>query len=59
MGNSTRHAEVVVAPEDNESWHCTIEPVYVFPIMDDNGTIVGWERRVYDDVVVLHERSMR
>jgi hypothetical protein len=29
----------------------TMNPVYVFPIMDDNYNVVDTERRVYDDVV--------
>ncbi|UFU07915.1 metallophosphoesterase family protein [Ruania halotolerans] len=31
----------------------TLTPVYLFPLMDEDYTVTGTERRVYDDVVTL------
>ena len=31
----------------------TLTPVYLFPIMDADYTVIGTERRIYDDVVAL------
>jgi hypothetical protein len=45
--------EINVTPMGGDQWQVTMEPVYVFPLMDANGAITGWERRVYNDVVTL------
>ena len=37
-------------------WRAVLTPVYVFPLMDEQGRIIGWERRVYDDEVTLIQR---
>ena len=34
-------------------WQATLEPVYIFVYKDASGKVRGFERRVYDDVVVL------
>ena len=42
-----------VVEGDHGEFEATIEPVYVFPLMDASGVVYGYERRVYDDVTVL------
>lgn len=53
-GKHYGHLEVSVAPDGDSRWTAALTPVYVFPIMDESGQVTGWERRVYDDEVVLH-----
>ncbi len=52
-GKHYGHLEVNVAPQDDGIWTAKMTPVQVFPIMDENGKVSGWERRQYEDVVVL------
>ncbi|MCA9097233.1 MAG: metallophosphoesterase family protein, partial [Planctomycetaceae bacterium] len=52
-GKHYGHMEVNVYIDSDGFWKAKLEPVYVFPLMNSSGTITGWERRVYDDVVVL------
>ncbi len=52
-GKHYGHMEVDVFLDSNGIWTAELEPVYNFPLMDTNGNVIGWERRVYDDVVVL------
>lgn len=34
-------------------WNARLDPVHIFPLMDPAGKVTGWERRIYDDTVVL------
>lgn len=52
-GKHYGHLEVNVAPVASGGWRAELQPVHVFPLTDDAGQVTGWERRVYDDVVVL------
>ncbi len=52
-GKHYGHLEVNVTPKGDGSWTATLTPVYVFPMMDEAGTVTGWERRQYEDEVVL------
>jgi hypothetical protein len=52
-GKHYSHLEVNVVEGDHGEFEATIEPVYVFPLMDASGVVYGHERRVYDDVTVL------
>ncbi len=52
-GKHYGHLEVNVFADDDGLWQAELTPVYVFPQMDELGNIIGWERRVYDDVTVL------
>jgi hypothetical protein len=52
-GKHYGHLEANVYPDDDGSWKAELTPVYVFPLMDDEGNVTGWERRVYDDVTTL------
>ena len=53
-GKHYGHMEVNVT-SDNGSWQAELTPAYVFPLMSETGKVVGWERRTYDDVVILHQ----
>lgn len=52
-GKHYGHLEVNVAPDAAGNWQAEIVPVAAFPLQDDNGAITGWERRTYDDRVVI------
>ncbi len=52
-GKHYGHMEVNVREVWPEIWQATLEPVYIFVHKDANGKAVGFERRVYNDVVVL------
>ena len=53
-GKHYGHMEINVSFDENaKRWSARILPVYAFPVMDQDGHITGWERRVYDDVVTL------
>ena len=52
-GKHYGHMEVNVREEKPGVWTATLEPVYIFVHRDANGKAAGFERRVYDDVVVL------
>ncbi len=58
-GKHYGHLEVNVHLENGE-WQAQLTPVYVFPLMDENGDVQRdenglpvYERRTYDDVTVL------
>jgi len=34
-------------------WQARMDPVYIFPLMQADGRVVGFERRVYADPVTL------
>jgi 3',5'-cyclic AMP phosphodiesterase CpdA len=55
-GKHYGHLEVNVDRDDDGFWKAELTPVCVFPLMDDEGKITGWQRRVYDDVVTLSAR---
>jgi hypothetical protein len=52
-GKHYGHLEVNVAPNGAGIWQTEITPVQLFPKLDTAGKLIGWERRVYDDVVTL------
>lgn len=52
-GKHYGHLEVNVSRDDAGQWRAVLTPVYIFPLMDDQGTITGWERRIYEDEVTL------
>lgn len=51
-GKHYGHLEVEVAQVEGR-WQATLTPVYVFPVMDKDGVLQRFERRVYPDVQVL------
>ena len=52
-GKHYGHLEVNISQESNGTWKAELTPVCVFPLMDAAGAVTGWERRSYDDEVVL------
>lgn len=53
-GKHYGHMEInVTFDAATRTWKAQLDPVYVFPLMDLNGTITGWERRIYDDTTIL------
>ncbi len=38
-------------------WQVEISPVHNFPLMNPEGQLVGWERRVYEDTVVIPQEK--
>jgi len=55
-GKHYGHVEVdVVRKQDGAGFTVTITPAYAFPILDPQkpGTVSGWERREYDDVLTF------
>jgi hypothetical protein len=55
-GKHYGHLEINVAPDDMGKWKVTIEPVHAFPLMDADGNVTGWERRVCNDVVEIPQQ---
>jgi 3',5'-cyclic AMP phosphodiesterase CpdA len=58
-GKHYGHLEVNVVPNAQGKWHAELTPVCVFPLLDSEGKLIGWERRVYNDVVTLTALSER
>jgi 3',5'-cyclic AMP phosphodiesterase CpdA len=53
-GKHYGHLEVEVMPLSDDRWQAVLTPVYIFPLFDTDGaTYLGYERRVYRDVVTL------
>jgi hypothetical protein len=52
-GKHYGHLEVDVLPRRSGGWQAVLKPVHVFPLFDADGTYLGSERRLYDDVVTL------
>jgi hypothetical protein len=52
-GKHYGHIETNVFLDVDGYWKATIDPVYVFPLMNADGAVIGWERRVYDDSITL------
>lgn len=55
-GKHYGHVEVNVSQSPDGTWQATLTPAYIFPLMDDQGTVTAWERRTYDDEVTLINR---
>jgi 3',5'-cyclic AMP phosphodiesterase CpdA len=52
-GKHYGHLEVNIGPDSIGKWTVNIEPVHVFPVTGDDGKIVSWERRVYNDIIKI------
>lgn len=52
-GKHYGHLEVNVTRNDQGQWQAELVPAYTFPLMDPDGNVAGWERRIYDDVVTI------
>ena len=53
-GKHYGHLEVNVTYDETSGvWQAQLDPVHIFPLMDEVGNLTGWERRVYDDTTIL------
>jgi len=52
-GKHYGHLEVNLSKDDSGNWRVRVEPVYVFPLMSEDGSVQGFERRIYDDVTII------
>jgi len=52
-GRHYGHVEIDLVRE-GRGWDITLTAVHTFPVNDENGTVTGFERREYSDVVRLH-----
>jgi len=52
-GKHYGHLEVNVAKDPEGQWQAQIDAVYIFPIMNAQGLVLGFERRLYDDSYTL------
>lgn len=57
-GKHYGHMEVNVSKSDNGRWKAQFEPVYVFPLTGSDQQIIGFERRLYDDVFTIESRNL-
>ena len=52
-GKHYGHLEVNIEKDTEGIWQARMDPVYVFPVLEADGRVVGFERRVYADSVTL------
>jgi hypothetical protein len=52
-GKHYGHLEVNLSANDSGSWRALIEPVYIFPLISEDGQVRSFERRIYDDVTII------
>ena len=52
-GKHYGHLEVNVMPDAEGVWRIDIVPVHVFPVIDRDGNIKVWERRLFPDTVII------
>ena len=52
-GKHYGHLEVNVEPLGETGWRAQLDMVYLFPVMDADGQVLRFERRLYDDRVVM------
>ncbi|MEE4292970.1 MAG: metallophosphoesterase [Xanthomonadales bacterium] len=56
-GKHYGHLEVNVSPDAAGGWRARFDMVHVFPVMDADGRVVRFERRLYDDSLTLVSRD--
>ena len=53
-GKHYGHLEVDILPQGNDTWQAILKPIYIFPLLDADGTNYSeYERRIYDDQIIL------
>lgn len=52
-GKHYGHVEVNVTKNDNGNWQASLEMVHAFPVTDDLGKVISWERRVLPNSVMI------
>lgn len=55
-GKHYGHLEINVAPDDQGRWQATLATVQNYPLTNRAGEVIGWERRIVDDVIELKQR---
>ena len=53
-GKHYGHIEVNIDQGPGGQWRAQLDAVYIFPLMDADGHVMGFERRLYDDSYTLH-----
>ena len=53
-GKHYGHLELDVQATEMGCWQAVLKPVHVFPLLNRDGELLGFERRLYDDTVTLH-----
>jgi len=53
-GKHYGHLEVNIKPMGGGGYQIRMDPVYIFPLNDLEGKVYGFERRVYDDQVIIN-----
>lgn len=56
-GKHYGHLEINVAPNQDKKWEAVIDFVYVFPVTNSKAEVTRFERRVYKDRTVIHEKN--
>ena len=54
-GKHYGHLEVNVEKNADGQWQARLDPVYIFPLVNKDGVVTGFERRLYDDSSTLME----
>jgi len=52
-GKHYGHLEVNIEQNPDGVWQATMDAVYVFPLLDTEGNLLGFDRRVYADAMTL------
>ncbi|MDH4018327.1 MAG: metallophosphoesterase family protein [Xanthomonadales bacterium] len=52
-GKHYGHLEVNVEQNSDGSWQARIDPVYIFPVLQTDGQVIDFERRIYADPLTL------
>lgn len=54
-GKHYGHLEINVTPDSGGQWKMELSPVHSFPMMNDAGTVIRWDRKTYPDHVAITE----
>jgi len=57
-GKHYGHMEVNVGKNSDGQWQAQFDAVYVFPLLDSNRHVLGFERRLYDDSFTLTTNNL-
>lgn len=52
-GKHYGHLEVNVFADPDGTWKAQLLPVYLFPVMNEQGQVIDWQRHLYEDAVTL------
>jgi len=57
-GKHYGHLEVNIEINASGQWQARLDSVYIFPLMDSTGQVLGFERRLYDDSLTLISNNL-